>query len=164
MELFHEYIDEFKKQLQKGQIQKAYRGLMDYILGLKSYLKKKYPDYYVSGNIYYGYMDMTYFSFTPESLKQRKLKIAIVFNFDAFRFEIWLGGYNKQVQNEYWKLFKNSDWNTYHLVSNTKDVDAIIENVLVERPDFSDVDSLTKNIEKATLEFIKDIENFLLKR
>lgn len=164
MELFHEYVDEFKKQLQKGQIQKAYRGLMDYILGLKSYLKKKYPNYYVSGSMYYGYMDMTYFSFTPKSLKQRKLKIAIVFNYDAFRFEVWLGGYNKQVQNEYWKLFKNSDWNTYRLVSNTKDVDAIIENVLVERPDFSDVDSLTKNIEKATLEFIKDIENFLLKR
>ena len=36
---------------------------------LRTQLKNKYPDYFVSGSIYYGYMDMTYFSFFPESLK-----------------------------------------------------------------------------------------------
>ena len=84
MDDFYEYIDEYKRLLKKGRIQKAYRGLMEYILGLKTYLSKKYPDYFASGSIYYGYMDMTYFSFTPESLKGRKLKIAIVFNYDDF--------------------------------------------------------------------------------
>ena len=163
MDDFYEYIDEYKRLLKKGRIQKAYRGLMEYILGLKTYLNKKYPDYFVSSSIYYGYMDMTYFSFTPESLKHRKLKIAIVFNYDDFRFEVWLGGYNKQVQNEYWTFFKNSDWKKYHLVSTTKGVDSIIEYVLVDNPDFSDLDVLTKQIENATLLFIKDIENFLSK-
>ena len=38
----------------RGVIQQAYRGLMDYILDLKAYLSKSYPDYYVSG-IYQGY-------------------------------------------------------------------------------------------------------------
>ena len=163
MDDFYEYIDEYKQQLKKGHIQKAYRGLMEYILGLKTYLNKKYPDYFVSGSIYYGYMDMTYFSFTPESLKHRKLKIAIVFNYDDFRFEVWLGGYNKQVQNEYWTFFKNSDWVKYHLVSTTKGVDSIIKNVLVENPNFSDLDNLTKQVENGTLQFIKDVENFLSK-
>jgi hypothetical protein len=158
MEFSYEYMDEFKEQLKKGHIQKAYKGLIEYILGLKSYLKNKYPDYFVSGSLYFGYMDMTYFSFTPKSLKQRKLKIAIVFNYDAFRFEVWLGGYNKQVQNKYWKLFKNSGWNSYGLVSSTKGVDAIIEHVLVRNPDFNDLDRLTMKIEKKTLEFINDIE------
>ena len=163
MEEFHEYVDEYKQQLKKGHIQKAYKGIMEYIMGLKSYLKNKYPDYYVSGSIYYGYMDMTYFSFIPESLKRRKLKIAIVFNYDAFRFEVWLGGYNKQIQNEYWNLFKDSDWNKYHIVSTIKGVDSIIEYVLVENPEFSDLDLLTKQIEKSSLEFINNIENFLSK-
>jgi hypothetical protein len=108
-------------------------------------------------------MDMTYFSFIPESLKRRKLKIAIVFNYDDFRFEVWLGGYNKQVQTKYWTLFKNGDWNKYHLVSTTKGVDSIIEYVLVENPDFSDLDNLTKQVENGTLQFINDIENFLSK-
>lgn len=163
MNNFYEYIDEYKQQLKKGHIQKAYRGLMEYIFGLKTYLNKKYPDYFVSGSIYYGYMDMTYFSFTPESLKHRKLKIAIVFNYDYFRFEVWLGGYNKQVQNEYWTLFKNSDWNKYHLVSTTKGVDSIIGYVLVENPDFSDLNKLTKQVENGIIQFIKDVENFLSK-
>jgi hypothetical protein len=161
MESFHEYMDEYKKQLKKGAIKKAYKGLMEYIMDLRTYFNKQYPDYFVSGSIYYGYMDMTYFSFFPESFKQRKLKVAIVFIHDTFRFEVWLAGYNKQVQSRYWKLFKESNWNKYRVVSTTKGVDSILEHVLVDNPDFSDLDSLTKQIENATLKFIKDIESFI---
>ena len=160
---FYEYMDEYKKQLKKGNIQKVYKGLMKYIMDLRNHFKNKYPNYFVSGSIYYGYMDMTYFSFTPESLKSQKLKIAIVFNYDAFSFEVWLGGYNKQVQAKYWKLFKESDWNKYQIVSSTKDVDSIIEFILVNKPDFSNLDNLTKQIERGTLNFIKDVEKFLVK-
>jgi len=163
MESFHEYINEYRKQLEKGAIKEAYKGLMEYIMGLRTYFKNKYPDYFVSGSIYYGYMDMTYFSFFPKSLKIRKLKIAIVFIHDTFRFEVWLAGYNKQVQSKYWKLFRESDWNKYHIVSTTKGVDSIIEYILVDNPDFSDLDTLTKQIERATLKFIKDVESFLSK-
>ena len=164
MELFHEYMDEYRKQLKKGAIQKAYKGLMEYIMNLKIYFKNKYPDYFVSGSIYYGYMDMTYFSFTPKSLKDRNLKIAIVFNYDAFRFEVWLGGYNKQVQAEYWRLFKESGWDSYHLVPTTEGMDSILEHTLVADPDFSDLDTLTKQIESETLRFIADVEKFLSKQ
>jgi hypothetical protein len=163
MESFQEYMNEYRKQLEKGYIQKAYKGLMEYIMDLRTHLNKKYPDYFVSGSIYYGYMDMTYFSFFPKSLKQRNLKTAIVFIHDAFRFEAWLAGYNKQVQQKYWKLFKDSDWNKYHIVSTTKGVDSIVECTLVDNPDFSDLDALTKQIEKGTLNFINNIEEFLSK-
>jgi len=162
MESFHEYINEYRKQLEKGAIKEAYKGLMEYIMGLRTHFKNKYPGYFVSGSIYYGYMDMTYFSFFPKSLKQRKLKIAIVFIHEAFRFEVWLAGVNKQVQTKYWKLIKESDWNKYHIVSTTKGADSIIESVLVDDPDFNDLDTLTKQIERETLKFIKDVESFLL--
>jgi len=161
MASFHEYMNEYRKQLEKGAIQEAYRGLMEYIMALRTHLGNKYPDFFVSGSIYYGYMDMTYFSFFPESFKQRKLKVAIVFIHDAFRFEVWLAGYNKQVQSEYWRLFKESDWNKYHIVSTTKGVDSIVECILVDNPDFSDLDTLTEQIERATLRFIEDVESFL---
>ena len=161
METFHEYMNEYKKQLKKGYIQEAYKRLMEYIMNLRTQFKKKYPDYFISGNIYYGYMDMTYFSFFPESLKRRKLKIGIVFIHDTCRFEVWLFGYNKQVQTKYWKLFKESDWNKYRIPSTTKGVDSIMENILVDNPDFDDLDTLTKQIEIGTLKFIKDVENFL---
>ena len=71
MESFQEFMNEYKKQMKKGTIQEAYKGLMEYIMELRTYFKKKYPDYFASGSIYYGYMDMTYFSFIPDSLKHR---------------------------------------------------------------------------------------------
>jgi hypothetical protein len=158
---FHESMNEYKKQLEKGAIQEAYKGLMEYIMDLRTHFQKKYTDHFVSGSIYYGYMDMTYFSLVPESLKRRKLKIAIVFIHGRFKFEAWLAGTNKQVQTKYWKLFKERDWNQYHVVSTTKGVDSIVEYVLVDDPDFSDLDALTKQIESGTLKFIEDVESFL---
>jgi hypothetical protein len=160
---FSESMDEYKKQLEKGAIQQAYKGLMEYILNLRTHFKSKYHDYFVSGNLYSGTMDMTYFSFIPPSLKERNLKIAVVFNHCAFRFEVWLAGYNKQIQGEYWKLFKDSAWTGYPVVPTTKGVDAIIEHTLVARPDFSDLDALTVQIERETLVFIREIESFLSK-
>jgi hypothetical protein len=163
MESFHECMTEYRIQIEGGKIQVAYKGLMEYIMDLRTYFKNKYPDYVVSGSIYYGYMDMTYFSFFPKSSKHLNLKIAIVFIHKTFKFEVWLAGYNKQIQTKYWKLFKDSDWNKYHLVSTTKGVDSIIEHILVDNPDFGNLDSLTKQIETSTLEFIQDVEDFLSK-
>jgi hypothetical protein len=160
---FNEDMNEYRKQLEKGAITKAYRGLMEYFNALRLFFQKKYPDYSVSGSVYYGYMDMTYFSFNPKSLKRLKLKVAIVFLHEAFRFEVWLSGYNRTVQTKYWKLFKESDWNKYNIVTPAKGVDAILDHILVDNPDFSDLDALTKQIEIGTLKFIKDVENFLSK-
>ena len=163
MESFHKYINEYKKQLARGAVPKAYKGLMEYIMSLRAYFHNKYPDYFVSSNIYLGYMDMTYFSFFPQSLKKRKLKAGIVFLHQSCSFEVWLFGYNKQIQAKYWKLLKESGWNKYHLVPTTKGNDSILEHILAENPDFSDLSAITKQIEKGTLQFIQDIENFLSK-
>jgi len=154
---------EYRKQLERGVINNAYKGLMEYIMALRTHLKNKYPDFIISGSIYFGYMDMTYFSFSPVSMKQQGLKVAIVFNHDAFQFEAWLSGKNKQIQSKFWKYFKESDWKKYHIVPTTKGVDSIVEHPLVENPDFSDVDSLTRQIEGEGLKFIWDVEHFLTK-
>lgn len=159
MEL-RELMIEYRKQLEKGHVQEAYRGLMEYIMDLKTYLKNKYPEYSVSG-IYQGYMDMTYFSFTPDPLKSLKLKIAVVFIYDTFKFEVWLAGYNKNVQKEYWELFTENSLEKYHIPLSIKGRDFIVENVLVENPDFGDLDILTQEIEDGTLRFTEDIVEFL---
>ena len=164
VESLREPMKEYRAQLQKGAIQKAYRGLMQYMMDLRTHLAKEYPDYTVSGSLYAGYMDMTYFSFFPESLKQRKLKIAIVFLHEAFRFEVWLSGYNRQVQAEYGKTIKERSWNRYRLVPSPQTSDSILEHVLVDDPDFGDLDALTRRIESGTLEFIRDVERFFSPR
>lgn len=76
---------------------------------------------------------MTYFSFYPKSLGHKKLKIAIVLIYESMRFEVWLAGYNKQVQSKkYWKIFKKSAWNKYRIVPTIKGADSIIEHTLTE--------------------------------
>jgi hypothetical protein len=157
-------MDDYRRQLNKGTIQTAYRGLMDYIMGLRTFFEKKYPAYSVSGTIYSGYMDMTYFSFFPESLKVRGLKVGVVFVHEKFQFEVWLFGYNKRIQSKYWKLFRETGFRNYRIPPTTKGADSIVEGVLVENPDFSDLDTLTKRIEAGALKFIEDVEDFLSKQ
>ena len=154
-------IKEYKKQMEIGHIPKAYRGLIKYMADLRTYFIKEYPIDYLSSHIYQGHMDITYFPFTPKSLKLQKLKIAIVFNHEKVRFEIWLAGQNRQIQKKYWDLFKDSDWNKYHIPSTLKEGFSIIDDILVENPNFDDLDALTRQIESGAMKFIKDIVEVL---
>jgi hypothetical protein len=160
MASFHEQMAEYRKQMKKGTIIAAYQGLMDYMRELRLYFKSKYPEYFVSGSIYYGFMDMTYSSVIPESLKEQQLKIAIVFLHEPFRFEVWLGGYNRAVQSRYWKLLQDSRWEQYRIPAQGKGVDSILEYILVDDPDFRDLETMTAQIEQGTLKFINDVEKF----
>jgi hypothetical protein len=153
-------MQEFRKQLEKGSIQKAYRALLSYMMGLRTHFKNSHADYAVSG-LYQGYMDMTYFAIFPAILKRRSLKIAIVFNYDAFRFEAWLTGSNRKVQRQYWELFRDSQWTEYRVVTPAAGIDSIVEFILVDDFDICDPDAMTSSIETATVAFIDDIESFL---
>jgi hypothetical protein len=161
MDSLQEWMMEYKKQMQLGNVPKAYKGLMDYILELRNYFKKKYPDWFVSGSLYTGCMDMTYFAVVPESFKSRGLKIAVVFIHETCRFEVWLSAVNKQVQVEYWQQIKDSGWSKYRLVPSVQGYDSILEETLAESPNFGDLDALTGQIERGTINFIHAIGEFL---
>lgn len=162
MESLHDLMMEYKKQMQLGVIPKAYLGLMEYLSKLKNYLKADHPDFEVSGSLYFGYMDMTYFSFFPASIKKRNLKTGIVFIHETCHFEVWLFGVNKKVQQETWEEMNDKRFEAYPLVETTIGHDAIIEHVLVKDPNFDDLDGLSKQIELGTMKFIKEIERFLI--
>ena len=158
-----EDMSELRRQLGKGSIQKAYRALLSYMMDLRTDFKNRCPDSAVSG-LYQGYMDMTYFALFPPSVKHRDLKIAIVFNYDAFRFEAWLTGRNRKVQQQYWELFRDSQWPKYRVITPGRGVDSVIECDLAKDFDFGDRDALTLSIETATAAFIDDVARFLSRR
>jgi hypothetical protein len=164
MQPFQNYLNEYKKQLKKGAVKEAYKGLMQYFSNLRLHLKSKYPDYFLSGSIHFGQMDYTYFYFFPKTLKQQKLKIVIIFIHDTFTIQVMLAGYNKNAQAKYWKLFKENNWTKYPLTPTLKGVEYITEFTITDNPDFSNLNALTNQIETGTLTFIKDIENFLIKQ
>jgi hypothetical protein len=159
MQSIQKDMNELRMQLRTGAIQKAYKTLLGYMMDLRIHFQNRYPSFSISG-LYQGYMDMTYFAIAPPSLKHRNLKIAIVFNYEAFRFEAWLSGGNRQVQQKYWELFRDSRWNEYRVVTPAKGVDSIIECNLVENFDFGDLDCLTASIQENTVKFINDVEKF----
>ena len=127
MKSFPESMTEYKKLLKKGDIIVAYQGLMDYIRDLRTHFNNEYPDYSVPSNIYYGYMDMTYFAIIPGSLASRGLKIAIVFVYGEFRFEVWLAARNKDIQDKFRKKFLEQNWNKYHITAPGKGIDSILD-------------------------------------
>ena len=160
MESINEYIKEYTAQLRKGQIQKAYKGILTFMSGLRSYLESKYPGY-TAGSLYVGYMDMTYFAFTPTDLKTKKLKIASVYLHEKGAFEVWLAGNNRKIQAEYIALMSSENIGKYKLSQVIPGVDSIIESILVEKPDFDHPETLKQEIEKMTMEFVKDILSIL---
>jgi hypothetical protein len=156
-------IKEYRQQVAKGAVKTAYAGIIGYLEDLRLHLEKKYPNFYVSSSVQPGCMDNSYFYFSPKTLKQQKLKIVILFVHDSFRFEVWLAGYNKTVQEKYWKKFKDTGFSKYRMPSTLNGADSIVEHTLVDNADFSNLQALRKQIEDGTLRFIEDIEGLLSK-
>lgn len=160
MEPINEYIMEYTAQLRKGQIQKAYKGIMTFMAELRAYLESEYPDH-TAGSLYFGYMDMTYFAFTPTDLKNKRLKIAVVYLHEKNVFEVWLAGTNRNIQAEYIALMSCENIGEYKLSQAIPGVDSIMESTLVQEPDFDHPEELMKKIEKKTMAFVKDIISIL---
>ena len=160
MQSINQDMQEFSRQLEKGTIQRAYRALIAYMMGLRKHFRNNLAGYTVSG-LYQGFMDMTYFALFPPTLKQRNLKMAIVFNYEAFRFEACLAVGNREIQRQYWELFKDSQWPEYRVVRPAKGIDSILECDLATDFDLDGLDDLTGSIEKDVVVFLEDIERFL---
>ena len=162
MESLNGYIKEYIIQLKKGQVQKAYKGIMTFMTGLENYLERRYPEYKVSA-LYFGYMDMTYFAFTPIELKKKNLKIAVLYLHEQNRFEVWLGAINRKIQAEYIELIRSKDIGHYKLSQALPGTDSILELQIVEQPDFDCIEELKLKIEAEIMKFIDNVISILSK-
>ena len=136
----NDYVAHYKSQLEDGDIQIAYEQLVRYVMTLKVHCDKAFSNNYSCGNVSPGYMDFTYFPFFDEFLRSKKLRFGIVLNHKRIRFELWLMGQNAEVQKEYWNLLKSSRWNK---TKQTMPKYSVLEVILIEEPDFNNLDKLT---------------------
>jgi len=149
------YVEIYKEQLDKGDIQNAYAGLVKYMTRLGTIFSKNLSDKYSFGGLLQGYMDYTYIYYSNDFLKSRKLKMGLVLNHTEMRFEIWLLGQTIPVQKKYWQYFKDTKWNKDRIEMPQY---SIAEVVLVESPDFNDLDALTKQIERKLVDITGEIQ------
>ena len=136
-------ISFYKEQINKSDIQETYMFLLKYLMQVKASFEKSFSKEYSCGNVSPGYLDYSYFPFANEYLRGKKLRFGIVLNHSEMRFELWLMGQNKEIQNRYWDLLKASVWNQDRT---TKPQYAELEIVLVDNPDFENIDALTADI------------------
>ena len=156
MKTLNELIDGYTHHLQQGEIQIAYKEILEFLGKLRAEFIKKYPHYDVS-SIYQGYMDMSYFSLSTKSLKDKGLKIAIVYLHEKGAFEAWLSARNRDIAEGYTSILNSNiagDVNLFHDNSNT---DAIIECILTLTPSFGDQSLLIDTIDQAVEKFVKTI-------
>ncbi|WP_202912330.1 DUF7000 family protein [Sphingobacterium olei] len=160
MKDLNHYVDTYKEQLKKGDIQEAYTALVKYVTRLGTALSKSLSESYSFGSLFQGYMDYTYFYYSNDFLKKRKLKMGVVLNHTKMQFEIWLLGQTIPIQERYWQYFKTTKWNKDRT---TKPQYAILEAVLIENPDFNDLDSLTSQIEEGLIAISSEIIDVIKK-
>ncbi len=152
MKTLNDLIKEYTHHLQQGEIQIAYRGILEFLGKLRAEFIKIHPHYDVSG-IYQGYMDMSYFSFSTKSLKDKGLKIAIVYLHEKGDFEVWLSARNRDIAKSYASILNSNilgDTNIFHDMNNP---DAMIECILTATPDFGDQSSLIHTIDQGVEKF-----------
>ncbi|GAA3634491.1 AraC family transcriptional regulator [Flavivirga jejuensis] len=157
----NENLSNCKNQTKQGQVHVDYHQLINYMKEIKMFFDKEYQTVFKLGAIYNGNPDFSYFSLTTEELKRLKLKFVIIFNHKKMCFNICLSGQNKSIRKKYWKLFKGSSWNKYHLAESIDDSLSIIDYTIVEEPNFDDTTILIKQIETESFKFINEIRNIL---
>lgn len=161
MKDLNEYVIAYQKQLQEGKIQIAYKGIMSFMGNLKSYLSDMHSDYLV-GALYFGYMDMTYFAVTTTELKDKQLKIAVVYLHQENCFELWLSATNKKIQAQYIDKLKDKDLKGYQLSVSQPGIDSIIESRIIDHPNFNELINLKVELDKLTQKFIEDINEMII--
>jgi len=151
---------ELQGQLGKGSVRRAYGAIIGYLSQLRSNYVARHGERAVSA-LYQGCFDMTYFALLPPALKSRGLKLAIVFDYTSFVFEVWLAARNRTLQRHYWQLFQDNGWSKYRLVEPAAGIDAIIERAVADALGLEEPEVLTSRIEASVQAFLDDLVGFL---
>lgn len=154
MKDLNHYVDIYKQQLEKGDIKEAYVRLVKYVTRLETTLSNNLSESYSFGGLFQGYMDYTYFYYSNDFLKSKKLKMGLILNHSKMQFEIWLLGQTIPVQEKYWQYFKTTKWNKGRT---TKPQYSILEIVLIDKPDFNNLEELSVQIENRLIRVSEDI-------
>jgi hypothetical protein len=153
-------LAKLQSQLDEGALQRAYGSIIGYMSQLRSYFATRDGDRSVSA-LYQGCFDMTYFALFPRPLKSRGLKLAIVFDYESFAFEVWLAARNRDLQRQYWQLLRDNGWSGHRLVEPAAGIDAIVERDVAAGTSLAAPDVLTSRIEAAAQELLDDLLSFL---
>jgi len=159
MKTLNQLVAAYTRCLRQGEIQLAYKGILEYIGRLRADIMRKHPEYDV-GSIYAGYLDMSYFPVASARLKARGLRVAIVYLHEKNVFEAWLSARNRAVSKTFSPLGGLCDASCT-LFHDEDNLDAILECTLSAAPDFDAPATLTNEILQGVERFLAVIERHM---
>ena len=151
-----EDVRSYRRALEDGSAARAYKGILAFVSQLQTRMLERFPAC-AAGAFYPGYLDMTDFALTPPELRERKLKLAVVYLHAENRFELWLAANNRALQAEAAEQLFKLPLGGYEVTRPAPGVDAIIAVVAVAEPDFDRPDELTQAIADAFSSFLRDM-------
>lgn len=101
MEIKSELLLKYKKLMQTTNIQESYQEIIKFIKHIRANLVIQMDDYDFSSKVVENQMDFSYFQATKKALKEKGLKIQVVFIHKSCLFEVWMSGYNRAIQCKY---------------------------------------------------------------
>lgn len=153
-------LTQLQDQLRRGAVQRAYGSIISAMSQLRSYFVARDGERAVSA-LYQGVFDMTYFALFPPALKSRGLKLAIVFDYESFTFEVWLAARNRALQRRYWQLLRDGGWSAHRLVEPASGIDAIVERDVADAGALGAPDVLAARVDAAARELLDELTAFL---
>ena len=150
-------LSEYKELIQTTNLREGYQEFIKLFRYIRVSLEKSMPEYKFQGNIVENGMDYSYFLFTNDLLKEKGLKIAVVFVHREFQFEVWLSGFNRKYQSKYYDLLKGKNI-PFELTDNPARKDYILRVALEESVDISDGSLLIKEVKSISNELLMFVE------
>ncbi len=157
MKSLNQLICGYTDLLKRGELQLAYKGILEFMGKLRADFIKKYPQFDVSG-IYQGYMDMSYFALSTKLFKDKGLKIAVVYLHDKGSFEVWLSARNREISKSLESLVGSIILDGFTVFHDDTNLDAVIECKLTASPDFDKQAELINIIELGVEKFVTAVQ------
>ena len=151
-------VSAYKETFASGEIQETHQKLVGIVQSLRTEFVKRYKGKFSVAGVMHGYIDFTYFYLQNDFLKSHKLKLAVVFNHQQVRFELWLLGQTKDVQIRYWEKLKGLSWVNPAVMPEY----SIFEVTLLSNPDFDNITALSKSVHGAFSVLSQEISDTLV--
>lgn len=147
-------LSEYRNLLRKTNIIECYQEFIRLFRYLRIELEKSMPECSFQANIAENEMEYSYFLFTNEKLKEKGLKLAVVFIHRDFKLEVWLSGFNRKIQAKYYDLLKNRNTG-FELADDPARRDYLLRVGLNESADSTEASLLLDRIKSVSNELIE---------
>lgn len=160
METNHQLLKMYKNLIQTTQIQECYQYIMKLIHDIYTILKNDLNTFQFSNKVIENNMNFSYFQLTNPQLKKQGLKIQIIFIHQSCQFEVWLSGYNRHIQQQYYQKLNSKC--PFQLCENPQKNDYIVKIPIIKNITIDDtqdvINEIKLHIEKISQFFINEKE------